>query len=288
MATKTKSPKRRVQQTASPKFILLGVNQGWRDVFGSERAIICKRDQDLAEALARATVESLWISSGPSMTDELLRVVSRTSSALPDARLRWGNLVTLESPRPKTIPFLRTLFRNLVGEAPAFKWLPHEHLCEVIAAGSAAGRDVFIGGVIDPEVGLLTLVRGNFERVTVSLSMFRPSGSSKPDFRRFGLDDYGHTIRFGEYEASADFVLYEADAEYRKRMNARRRAEEKTFGASLRRLRIQRSVSQGGFPGITAKTIGRIERGEVARPHGATLKTISETLGVLPEDIETY
>ena len=103
------------------------------------------------------------------------------------------------------------------------------------------------------------LVRGNFDRMTVPLSIFRPSGTSKPDFRRIELDDYGHTVRFGEYEASADFILYEADPDYRKRLNAKRRVEEKGFGPSLRRLRIQKATRQEDFPGINAKIIARIE-----------------------------
>lgn len=288
MATKTRSRKGWSRQVVNPMFILLDVNEGWRDLLGSDRAVVCKRDQDISAVLSSATIDSLWISSGPSMTDALLRVMSRTSVSLPDVRHRWGNLLTLESPRPKTVPFLRSLFRNLVGEAQRFQWLPNDQLCEVLAGGAGAARDVFIGGVIDTEFGLLMLVRGNFGRVTVPLSIFRSSGTSKPDFHRFELDDYGHSVRFGEYEASAHFILYEADADYRKRMNAKRRVEEKGFGASLRRLRMQKGISQGGFAGITAKTIGRLEREEVEKPHGATLKTISKTLGVAPEDIETY
>lgn len=250
--------------------------------------VVCRHGQEISAVLSGDTMESLWISSGPAMSDELLRVISRTGSRLPNVRRRWGSLLTLGAPRPRTIPFLRALFRNLVGEAPGFKWLPSDQLCEVIAGGTSAARNVFIGGVINTEVGLLTLVRGNFERVTVPLSMFRPSATSKPDFRRFRLDDYGHTVCFGPYEASSEHILYEADAEYRKTANAKRRTEERGFGASLRRLRIQRGVAQGAFRGITAKTIGRIERGEVAKPHGATLQKIARTLGVLPEDIETY
>ena len=132
------------------------------------------------------------------------------------------------------------------------------------------------------------LVRGNFDHITVPLSIFRPSGTSKPEFRRFELDDYGHTVRFGEYEASAHFILYEADPDYRKRMNARRRAEEKGFGPSLRRLRIQKGISQDDFPGVNAKTISRIERGEVEKPHDATLTVIAKTLGVDPDEVGSY
>jgi len=109
-----------------------------------------------------------------------------------------------------------------------------------IEIGRGITSDVFIGGVIDTDFGLLKLVRGDFEPITVPLSIFRPSGTSTPTFTRFELADYGHSIRFGEYEASAHFILYETDADYRKRMKKKQRAEESSFGASLRRLRVLR------------------------------------------------
>lgn len=149
-------------------------------------------------------------------------------------------------------------------------------------------RDVFIGGAIDMEFRLLTLVRGNREFITVPLSVFHPLGNNTPDFTRFELDDFGHSVRFGEYEAAADFILYGADAEFRKRAKKKRRAEEIGFGPSLRRLRALRKIPQSGFRGISAKTIARVENGEVDKPHGCTLKTISETLGVAVGEIESY
>ncbi len=288
MATKTKPSKIPSSVVSHPLFILLDVDEGWRDQLGATHAIICNRDQDISDVLSKATTDSLWISSGPGMTDVLLRVMSRCSTESKVARHRLGNLLMLESPRQKTIPFLRGLFENVVGEAPQFKLLPRHQLCEVLAGGSEAARDVFVGGVVGTEFSLLMLVRGNFDRMTVPLSIFRPSGTSRPDFRRFGLDDYGHTIRFGEYEASAHFILYEADPDYRKRMNAKRRAEEKGFGPSLRRLRVQKGISQDDFPGINAKTVARIERGEVEKPHEATLMVIAKILGVGPDEIELY
>jgi transcriptional regulator with XRE-family HTH domain len=49
-----------------------------------------------------------------------------------------------------------------------------------------------------------------------------------------------------------------------------------------------RGLSRADFPGIHEKTIARIERGEVERPHGGTLDAIAKWLGVAPEEIETY
>ena len=71
---------------------------------------------------------------------------------------------------------------------------------------------------------------------------------------------------------------------YRRRL----RAEEKTFGASLRRLRVLRGLRQNDFAPLPAKTIARVERGEVAKPHGQTLGRIAERLGVAAGEIESY
>lgn len=149
-------------------------------------------------------------------------------------------------------------------------------------------RDLFIGGAVDIESKTLALIRGNLDRLIVPLHIFRPSGNCKPDFDQFRIVDYGQTIQFGKYEAAADFVLYLADPEYRIRVNAARRAEEKGFGPSLRRLRHLKNLPRDAFDGVTEKTIARIERGEVGKPQGKTLRIISETLNLTPDEIESY
>ena len=40
--------------------------------------------------------------------------------------------------------------------------------------------------------------------------------------------------------------------------------------------------------GVSEKTIARLERGEIAKPHGRTLGILAKKLGVPPEEIETY
>jgi hypothetical protein len=95
-------------------------------------------------------------------------------------------------------------------------------------------------------------------------------------------------VRFGKYEATADAIFYECDPDYRKRLRKKMQAEEKTFGASLRRLRIMRGLRQSDFAPLPAKTIARIERGEVEKPHGTTLDRIADRLGVAPKEIESY
>jgi hypothetical protein len=103
----------------------------------------------------------------------------------------------------------------------SFKILPKDQLVEVFSDSKEKARDVFVGGIVDSGTGTLALVRGDLEQLAVPLSMFRPSGTTSPNFQRFELGDYGHTLRFGEYEATADVVLWETDPEYRKRAKAK-------------------------------------------------------------------
>ena len=109
-----------------------------------------------------------------------------------------------------------------------------------------------------------------------------------PDFARLRLTDYGRTIALGDYEAAADAVLYELDTDYRRRLNKQRRHVDRTFGASLRRLRKQRRLRRGDFAPISSKEIARFERNEVRTPHQRTLEIIADRLGVRPEEIAGY
>lgn len=106
-------------------------------------------------------------------------------------------------------------------------------------------------------------------------------------FARLRLTDHGRTVVLGDYEASADAILCELDPSYRRRLRKQRRQDERTFGASLMRLRKQRRLKRSDFAPISAKEIARIERNEVSKPHARTLETVADRLGVRPEDIES-
>jgi hypothetical protein len=112
--------------------------------------------------------------------------------------------------------------------------------------------------------------------------------SAKPDFDDFQVIDGGQTVRLGKYEAATDAILYEFDPRARARMKDNVAQSDKTFGGALRRLRLQRGVPRNGFRGIAAKTIARIERSEVDKPHARTLAQIAKRLGVAPDEIETF
>jgi hypothetical protein len=220
-----------------------------------------------------------WIASR-----SMLRLLREGASETHDT---WHRLVTadeLDTPRRE---LLGALFRVVVAPGGGTKVLPLDEIKEVLTADHP--EDYFIGGVVDEEDRAVVLYRGNLERLVVPLAWFRQGRPSpKPDFEDFEVIDTGQTVRFGEYEAATDAILYEFDRASRQRMKKREIDGDQTFGGALRRLRLQRGLSRGDFDPISDKTIARIERGEVEKPHGDTLSVIAKRLGVKPEEIETY
>lgn len=279
----------RKSKTSTPRFIVLDTNVALLSLLGKSHSTLCADENDILDVLPNATRESLWISTSLNSTDTLLRAMRNAFvHGYGEPQRQIGNLLLLECPRPKAIPFLQHWFRRLIGESSSFKTLPQEQLLEVLIAPEEERQDLFIGGVIDREIGMLSLIRGNLERIAVPLSIFRASGTSRPNFSKFELGDYGHSVRFGDYEAAADFILFESAPDYRRRLNERRHSGDAGFGPSLRRLRIQRGLSRSDFPGVSAKAIARLERGEVEKPQKKTLSAISKTLQVNSDEIESY
>jgi hypothetical protein len=256
--------------------------------FRHGRTYECKGIETWVKVFAHTTGDSAWISTTTKKTEALLKAASIFLVSHHGRRRTLGNLLLLESPRIESLPALHTVFRNVVGAVESFKVLPPDELVEVLSGPREEARDLFIGGSVDPVSETLTLTRGNLDTVVVPMSKFRPSGKATPDPSDFAVEDYGHTVRLGEYEAAADAILYEVDPDFRKRLNARRRQEDRGFGASLRRLRLQRHLGRSDFPGLSAKTLARIERGETGKPHGKTLTVLAKALGVKPAEIETY
>jgi hypothetical protein len=238
----------------------------------------------LVQALGQASPSALWMANKPGTSETLLNEAMRLR---PWHRSRLGGLLSWYTPRAENIQPLSDLFDPFVWSPGGLRMLPIDELAEVLA--DAQRGDLFIGGYPDLENQRLILVRGDLRRLSVPLSMFRPSGAGDvADLSRLAFTDCGNTVRLGDYEAGADAILYEADPEFRSRILAKRRAEDKTFGACLRRLRILRGLRQSDFGDVTAKTIARIERRETAAPHGRTLNVIAKRLAVDPDDIMSY
>ena len=230
-----------------------------------------------------ASAVEAWLASDPVAAFDLL-----TEATLAKATKRHlGRLVLLDPPRLESLAPAIDLFHSVAWANDRKHWLPMEDLLEVL--NTSEPKDFIVGGMVDQFSNSLTLYRGDFSRLTVPLSVFEPTGEgTKITPSDFEVIDSGNAIRLGAYEAATDAIFYESDPEYRRRHRRQLRAEEKTFGASLRRLRVLRGLRQGDFAPLSAKTIARIERGEVDRPHGQTLIRIARRLRVTPEEVDSY
>jgi hypothetical protein len=180
---------------------------------------------------------------------------------------------------------LSTLFAVVITPDDAPRLLPEDELAEALS--DERSEDLFIGGVVDKTDGVLVLYRGNLEALRIPLSWFRARPKARPDFELFEVTDYGQTVRFGEYEASADAILFEFDSGARRRMKAREVEQDSSLGGAVRRLRLARGLARSDFSPLDEKTIARIERGET-EPRDETLKVIASRLGVKPDDVGKY
>ena len=204
-----------------------------------------------------------------------------------EAHDTWHRALLLQETSASRRELLHAFFRVVVAPDDRVRILSKTELFDVMADGRAA--DLFIGGVVDHEDKALVLYRGNLETLVVPMRTFQQAHDGpRPSFEDFEVTDYGTTIRLGEYEAAADAILYELDGDARRRMRANEIQQDPTFGGSLKRLRLQKGISRGDFAPLNAKTLARIERGEVEAPHGETLNIIARRLGVAADQIATY
>lgn len=195
-------------------------------------------------------------------------------------------LLLLSAPKAEESVLLNALFESVVAPSEEMHLLPAHELIDVVA--SPRRRNLFIGGTVIPAAKAVLLLRGNLEQEAVPFSLFKARlAGPRPDYSDFEIIDSGQTVRLGKYEAAADAILYEIDSEFRRQEKKRRVSDDKSFGGALRRLRLQRGLGRDEFPGLAAKTLARIERGESA-PHSTTLETLAETLGVKADEIATY
>jgi len=264
------------------RFVFLGSQKGLFKEPLPPRVFICHDRAEVEAALAKPTKHVTWISFTRAFTDILLE---KTVAARAD--LRGSHLITLTPPRLESIPALLGLFHPVFGLGEGFQWLPKAELVEAITRDDAAER--FLGGSVDLKAKTLTLLRGDMTAVVAPFSLFAKSGDGiEPNFSRLGLTDYGSTICLGDYESSADAILYELDPDYRRRLKKHRRQSDRTFGASLMRLRKQRRFKRSDFAPLSSKEIARLERNEIEKPHAKTLDVIAEKLSVRAEEIESY
>jgi hypothetical protein len=264
------------------RFVFLGSQKGLFKDAVPPGVSLCHDRAEVEAAVGRMTKSVTWISFNRMFTDILLEKIVGSR-----ADFKESHLITLMPPRSESIPALVSLFHPVFGLGEGFHWLPKEELVEAITREDASDR--FIGGSVDLKAKTLTLLRGDITAVVAPFSLFPKSGDgTTADFTRIAFTDYGRTVALGDYEASSDALLYELDPGYRRTLNKQRRQSERSFGASLMRLRKQRRLKRSDFAPISSKEIARLERNEVATPHAKTLETIANRLDVRPEEIEGY
>lgn len=250
-----------------------------RSLVPAERQSAASSPMTLADALRSSGDGAVWLArSAP--------LVRWLSGVAPGQGSRHRLLLLGEASAPDRA-FLRSFFEEVVTSEPGLRLLPLPALVRVLAA---EGRgELLIGAAVARLGKSVVLYRGNLETLVVPCAWFtsRPGGP-RPDFSEVEVIDHGQTLRLGAYEAATDAILYEFDPRYRRASRRRRLAEDTSFGASLRRLRLQKGLAREDFGALSAKTIARLERGEVARPHAHTLRALARRLRVKPAQLGSF
>ena len=191
-----KSPARAAQRTGADVFV------GSTAKTFPAGVLVCRRFADLPTSVRETPKNRVFVSYRRSSTDNLLQEGLKLGRGA-----HMGKLLTLEPPRPESIPSLSGIFERVIGAIPGYKWLPLEELPTALSGKDAA--DHCIGGAADAKSKTLALVRGNLATLVVPFAYLKASGEgTRPDFSRLSLADYGLTIALGEYEASADGMLH--------------------------------------------------------------------------------
>lgn len=239
-----------------------------------------EKEAEAKKAACSEDRKAVWIIRDSKLADRLVQSISWPSQ-------KAGYLVLLKGPRPELLAALMRRYERVAYADGIHDFLSKPELVEALKASDR--KDRFLGGMVDEKTETVTLWRGDLSSFVVPFSAFGPTANGiQPDWTRFSLTDYGHTLRFGDYEAASDAVLYEYDGDFRRRHNALRQTRERTLGAAIRRLRKQRGLTRNDFAGLDPKTLARIERSEVARPQIKTLNLIAKRLGVEPAELSTF
>ena len=262
------------------QLILVDPSVHWARGLQIGRATRVETAEAIRTALKQTRRRALWIAP----TGHALELLH---TALSGKALCGPRLLALDHVDAGRRQLMRTYFREVISPDDGLRLLPTTELFEVLNSPNRA--DLVIGAAVATGDSAVVLIRGNLERLVVPLHWFRPRPTGpRPDTNRFSIADHGQTIRLGEYEAATDALLYEFDEQYRKRARKRRLESDNSLGGAVRRLRLQKELRQADFPGVTAKEIARIERGEITKPHRRTLTTIAARLGVPVEQLGTY
>lgn len=243
------------------------------------KSCVLESDEDVLRGFAESPKDSVWVTRGTSS----LRALAREAVQATGER----RLIVLTAMEETTHHVLTTWFRYVVAGKDGITLLERSELVEVLHAPNRG--ELFVGGAFDHKERVVILYRGTVEPLVVPLDWFRGRHDGpRPDFDRFRVVDYGHTVRLGEFEVASDAILYEFDEDYRKNAKKRFVDADPSLGGALRRLRLQKGLSRADFAPIPIRTIARIERGEVLKPQSSTMRRMAERLRVPVESLPSY
>ena len=237
------------------------------------------------DALGRARRRDVVVSP---KADWLRAAFGRTVRDRPARRI--ARVLVTAPLRPRERAAYETASDVVVDKGIA-RMLPARELREALEADNRA--DLLVAASYAPDAGVVTLYRGTLAPLVVPADWFRSVGEATgtaPDLSALAPADHGQTLRLGDAEVSADAVLYEFDADYRRQAKERLRRDD-GLGASVRRLRKQRGLNQetvAQAAGLSRRELGRIERGEVEEPRPATVEQIAHALAVSPADLPSF
>jgi hypothetical protein len=233
----------------------------------------------VAAALASAGRREVWVLRSHARFSDLVRAISQVT---PEVTRAW--LVSYVRPDPAVARMVASRFERVLLSAPAM--VPPDELEEILSAPRRS--DYCVGAEWSEGTDTLALWRGDLSVLVVPMSDFPARAGTAPDPSDLAVEDCGQTIRMGEYEASFDAILFDRDPAYRRHARKRMIASAQGLGASIRRLRLRSGVARSDFPGLDEKTLARIEREEVAKPHAKTLRTIARRLGVGVDELAAH
>ncbi|NNM85270.1 MAG: helix-turn-helix transcriptional regulator [Phycisphaerales bacterium] len=233
-----------------------------------------KTPRQVREAVERRRLQSVLLVTDPAMVE----LVARDTLRLGPLACARGTLVLTVSPRASLLAALQAIFRSVVCLAAAATLEPRD-LVNAMASSEACGR--LIGAMLDGPSGVLALWRGDARSLAVPIVWF----STQIDLDRaanavVAIRSGGQELAIGEAVFCSDDVIAAFDPDHRRRLRWRRWQQDTTLGAMVRRRRHELGLRREEFPGIDAKTVARIERGEILRPQRETLRLIAQCLGL--------
>ena len=210
--------------------------------------------------------------------------LNAVAQAVVSSPRKAGVLVIPWLPRAEIFPVLLRGFHRILSLKKTAFTDHAQRLCEVISAGEP-GR--LLGIVPDIMLAAVTLFRADLSALCVPGTWFE-HGEEKglADINSLELEQDGAIVRLGSRRWPAQQVIAAFDANFRRSLRRLELAQRDTLGGLIRRMRKERRLGRAEFPGIDAKTIARIERDEIRRPQGETLRLIAQTLGLPLEQLK--